>query len=109
MIQLVVEKNHGVLLYPDWSNASDYKETAKSFGTVALHWQELHEALREVEIADDATANFIAEMKYLRRAMGIKVPFLLSMGSRRQNFSRFLYLNYQNLMNLSWRSNGTSM
>ena len=75
-IQLVVGKNHGVLLYPDWSNASDYKETAESFGMVALHWQELHEALREVEIADDATANFIAEMKYLCRAMGIKVPFL---------------------------------
>jgi hypothetical protein len=36
-LQSLVEKKHGVLLYPDWSNASDYKETAESFGTVALH------------------------------------------------------------------------
>ena len=36
-LQLLVEKNHGILLYPDWSNASDYKDTSESFGTVALH------------------------------------------------------------------------
>jgi hypothetical protein len=34
-LQLLVERNHDVLLYPEWSNASDYKETAESFGTVA--------------------------------------------------------------------------
>jgi hypothetical protein len=28
VLQLLVERNHDVLLYPDWSNASDYKETA---------------------------------------------------------------------------------
>jgi hypothetical protein len=38
--------------------------------------RELHEASGEVEIADDVTAHFTAEMKYLCPAMGIKVPFL---------------------------------
>ena len=109
MLQLFVKRNHDVLLYPDWSNASDYKETAESFGTVALHSRELHEALGEVEIADDVTANFTSEMKYLCRAMGIKVPFLTIQGSWGQNFLRFLYWNNQNLMNLSWRLNGASM
>ena len=26
-LQIIVERNHGVLLYPDWSNASDYETT----------------------------------------------------------------------------------
>jgi hypothetical protein len=73
---LLIEKNHSILLYPDWSNASSYKETAESFGTVALQSQELHEALEEEEIADNVTAKFTGEMKYLYRAMGVKVPFL---------------------------------
>jgi hypothetical protein len=71
---LVSKKNHGALLYLDWSNVSNYKETAKSFGTVALHLRELHAALGEVEIADIVMANFTAEMKYLCWAIGIKVP-----------------------------------
>jgi hypothetical protein len=80
-IQLVLEKNQGVLVYPDWSNVSDYKETYKSFGMVALHSLELHEALGEVEIAEDVTAHFTAKMKYLCWAMGIKVPFLPTSGT----------------------------
>ena len=35
LIQILVEKNHNVLLYPDWSNSSDNKPTPESFGTVA--------------------------------------------------------------------------
>jgi hypothetical protein len=33
-LQIIVERNHGVLLYPDWSNASDYETTCERFGTV---------------------------------------------------------------------------
>jgi alpha-ketoglutarate-dependent taurine dioxygenase len=61
-LQLLVKRNHRFLLYPDWSNASDYKETAESFGTVALHSAELHAALGQVELADDVSANFTGEM-----------------------------------------------
>jgi hypothetical protein len=38
-----VEQNHGKLIYPEWSNASDYVRTAESFGTVGLHSAELGE------------------------------------------------------------------
>jgi hypothetical protein len=51
MHQLLVKRKHDVLLYPDWSDASNCKETAKSFVTGGLHSQELHEALEEVELA----------------------------------------------------------
>ncbi len=36
-LQSIVEHNHGVLLYPDWSNASDYETMREHFGTVAIH------------------------------------------------------------------------
>ena len=35
-LQSLVERNHGVLLYPEWSNASDYLSTSEAFGTVPL-------------------------------------------------------------------------
>ncbi len=75
-LQLLVKRNDNVLLYPEWSNASKYKETAKSFATVALHSQELHEALGEVKLSDDVSAKFTREIKYLCQAMGVNVPFL---------------------------------
>jgi hypothetical protein len=114
-IQLVVEKNHGVLLYPDWSNASDYKETAESFGTVALHSRELHEALGKVEIADDAKAKFTGEMKYLCRAMGVEVPFLPIHGVAEAKLFTRLVLELpgfdESLMAIEWckHVNGTTI
>jgi hypothetical protein len=50
LLQLLVDKKHGDLLYPYWSNASDLKETLESFDTIALHSEELHEALLQVNI-----------------------------------------------------------
>jgi hypothetical protein len=42
-----------------------------------LHSPELHAALEQVELlADDVSAKFTGEMKYLYKAMGVKVPFL---------------------------------
>ena len=40
-IQQLVEENHGILLYPGWSNAEDYACTPEQFGTVALHSEEV--------------------------------------------------------------------
>ena len=44
-LQLLVEANHGALLYPGWSNTSSYKPTKEGFGTVPLHSQELGKAI----------------------------------------------------------------
>ena len=49
-LQLLVEANHGKLLYPEWSNASDYVETAESFDTVALHSTELGAAVAAIKV-----------------------------------------------------------
>ena len=57
-IQLLVEKTHKVLLFPDWSNSSDYRSTPESFGTVPLHSYELHMALEESDLDVDAQRNF---------------------------------------------------
>jgi hypothetical protein len=51
-LPLLVEKNHSVLLYADWSNVSNYKDTPESFGTVALHSSELHEAVNAIQLSD---------------------------------------------------------
>ena len=105
-LQLLVEKNHGVLLYPDWSDASDYKETSESFGTVALHSKELHEALGEVKLANKTLAKFTGEMKYLCRAMGVKVPFLPIHGAAEAKLFTRLVLELpvfdESLMAIEW-------
>ena len=39
-------ENCGRVLYPNWSNVSEFKETCGSFDTAAIHNTELHEALK---------------------------------------------------------------
>ena len=75
-IQVLGEKNHHALLYTDWSKASDYKDTPESFGTVALHSIELHEAVDGITLSDTVVGNLSGEMKYFAQATGVKVPFL---------------------------------
>jgi hypothetical protein len=54
-LQTIVERNHGVLLYPDWSNASDYTMTREKFGTVAIHSPQLAEAINNIELNKDTS------------------------------------------------------
>jgi hypothetical protein len=106
MLQLLVEKNHGILLYPDWSNASDYKETAESFDTVALHSQELHEAVASIKLDENVAKKFTSEMKYLCRAMGVQVPFLPNHGADEAKLFTRLVLEMpafdESLMAIEW-------
>jgi hypothetical protein len=79
-LQNLVHKNHGRLLYPDWSNASDYKETDESFDTQAIHSQKLHSALKnrcnEMSQEEKAKVKLTSDQKYICRMMGIELPFL---------------------------------
>jgi hypothetical protein len=75
-IQLIVQRNHGVLLYPDWVNASDYKNTSESFGTIALHNQELADAVNGISIDNGDAVKLTHDMQYLCKVMGVKLPFL---------------------------------
>jgi hypothetical protein len=73
-LQNLVELNHGVLLYPYWSNASDLKQTDESLGTVALHNNALESAFDKIPVPDDV--HYSDELKYLMKAMGTALPVL---------------------------------
>ena len=93
-LQLLVERNHGVLLYPEWSNASDYVDTPESFGTVVLHSRELHTAIQDIKL--DATPKsdpkrLSEDQQYLCKVMGTKLPLLPVVGAEEcQLFSKLV-------------------
>ena len=76
-IQNLVLQNHGVVLFKDWSNASDYLETNERFDTVAIHNSDLHVALQEQwDTIDKTKVHLTRDRKYLCECMGINLPFL---------------------------------
>ena len=84
-LQTLVEHNHSVLLYPEWSNASDYKYTTETFGTVSLHSAELAEAIEKIELPTNANkepATVTPDMKYLCKCMKTKLPLLPVVGEK---------------------------
>ena len=111
-------KNHGTLLYPDWSNASDFRDTEESFGTVALHNRPLQDAVetaykriqekeeaaikeamrnnadenkRKKAIAEIPRMKLTSDQKYIADAMGVPMPFLPFHGEKEhKERARFL-------------------
>ena len=81
-VQVLVEKNHGVLLFPEWSNASDYKTTPESFGTVCMHSDALQDAMNKIKL--DTEPELCEELRYLCSAMGTKLPLLPVSGNKEQ-------------------------
>jgi hypothetical protein len=77
-VQILVEQNHGVVLHPRWNNAGDFRDTAETFVTVALHSEELHTALdRRVATLDKSISeNLPGDLRFLAQAMGVALPFL---------------------------------
>ena len=77
LLQLLVESNHGVTLFPYWVNASDYKDTDESFDLVALQSTELHEAVNSIVLADPKVLDKLSsELKFIAKGMGVQLPFL---------------------------------
>ena len=65
-LQRLVEKNHGVVLYPTWSNASDFEPTQETFGTVPLASPELVAAMKAHIKVDEKTVQALsAEQRYI--------------------------------------------
>ena len=73
-LQLLVQANHGIILYPHWVNSSDFKNTPETFGTIALHDEELANELSKIEVGPDVKLTH--DMKYLCQVMGTKLPLL---------------------------------
>jgi hypothetical protein len=71
-IQILVEKNHDVLVYPTWANSWDRSQTAETFGTVPLQTSELTEAVNALTIAP---MKLTPEQQYLADQQGIKICF----------------------------------
>ena len=71
-------QNRGCRLFPNWSNASDYKTTHESFDTVALHSAELHEALKSrwEDGVNQSSVKLTNDQEFIAKAMGTDLPFL---------------------------------
>ena len=77
LLQQFVQKNHGVTLYPHWSNASDYKDTEESFDTAALHSADVHQALEtRCACIKWNKVKLTREQESICRAQGVKLPML---------------------------------
>ena len=77
-LQQLVQRNHEILLYPGWSNASDFAPTNESFGVVPLHTTELASAIAEQAktVPLEVIEKFSPDMKFLMRAMKTELPLL---------------------------------
>ena len=75
-LQILVEENHGVDLYPGWSNSRDYDPTPETFGTVPLQSKVLDEAMALLNISAGTIAKLSGDKKYLAEQMGTKLPLL---------------------------------
>jgi hypothetical protein len=49
-LQLLVERNHGVHLYPGWTNKADFCDTTERSGTVPLHSAALAQAMSFISL-----------------------------------------------------------
>jgi hypothetical protein len=80
-LQIIVELNHGVRLYPDWSNASDYKTTRDFFETVAIHSQDLADAINNIDLNQELSKyQLTLDEQYLCKAINTKLPLLPVVG-----------------------------
>jgi hypothetical protein len=94
-LQIIVEKNHGILLFPLWVNSSDYSDSAESFATVAMHSMEIDTALKEHATGINAEVKkaYRGDLGFLCHQLGIPIPFLPVDGKDEyQLFSRLLFV-----------------
>jgi hypothetical protein len=92
-LQIIVERNHGVLLYPDWSNASNYKAKREHFGRVAIHSQELADAINNIELGQELSKYWVtADQQYLCKTMNTKLPLLPVVGKEENQLFEKLIL-----------------
>ena len=96
-LQLLVEHNHGVLLYPDWSNTSDYVTTEESFGTVPLQTPELTEAIEAQVAKFSKPPKLTPDQEYQCKVMKTKLPLLPVHGEEECKLFRSLVMRMQSL------------
>ena len=75
-LQVLVEENHSVLVFPTWPHTADYADTTEMFGTVPMHSPELDAALKTIKLDPKVVKKFTSDKKYLCRCMGTPAPLL---------------------------------
>ena len=94
-LQSLVLKNRGFLLFPNWSNSSEYVTTKESFDVVALQSTEVQEALeaRCQELEErGALPKLTRELQFQCNAMGTPLPLLpFTSNEERMQFSTYVH------------------
>lgn len=85
LLQILVEDNHGVRLYPTWVNSNDWKDTDESFDLVPMHDMALQDELAAIDLPSATIDNFKPDLKFLSQKMGIPLPVLPLTGSKDEN------------------------
>ena len=87
-LQLLVLENHGIDIFPGWSNTRDYAPTDETFGTVPLHSPALGEAMAQMDVSAEVKSKLSADHHYLCKSMGTPLPLLPVHGKKeKQLFS----------------------
>ena len=86
--------NHGVVLYPDVTNSSQYIKTNESFDAVALQSAVVHDALKErckvIETEKGSLPTLTRDLNFLCKSTGSPLPFLpFSSAEERIKFSEY--------------------
>ena len=70
-LKILIEYNHNVYLFPNYSNYLDYADNNESFRTIALNAETLKYLLDNRNINDDKV-KLTREQKYIAKAIWIK-------------------------------------
>jgi len=93
-LQLLVYKNRGFFLFPNWSNSSEYVTTEESFDVVALQSKDDQDALQErcLELEKEGPLpKLTRELQFQCNAMGTPLPFLpFTNDTERIKFSTYM-------------------
>jgi len=73
-LQKLIEKNHGLAYIPGHHCTSDYRGTAETFQTVAIHSKALHDAVAAIELSDKV--KFSRDLQFICDSIGVRIPFL---------------------------------
>ena len=67
--------NHGVDLYPGWSNTSDFAPTAETFDFVPLQPSTLTEQVNAIKLSKEVLSKLTPDERYMAEASGTQLPF----------------------------------
>jgi hypothetical protein len=86
--QKLIERNLGLVFLPEHNCASEYRDTAESLQTVAIHPQEIHGAVAAVKIKMHVMSGW--DVQFMCRALGIPIPFLPVSGNNEKRLITLL-------------------